>query len=194
MVQIESLDEGLIGHTFTLFSIPVGRGDAPGTSLDRVSQNVSLSNSGPPETRLPSESAEVLHLVAQVATAASDRDLRSSLRPVVEQLVRLAPRSSLVWWASGLTASDTVERYAAFRVGYHRGLDSLRANGWRGSGFVRWSHAGNVGFLRCLLGLQKAAALLGESDEEERCRLFLLQLDPTGVPAAEASGIDGLLN
>ncbi len=102
------------------------------------------------------------------------------------QAVRVAPRSSLVWWACGITTDNQVERYAAFRVGYHRGLDSLRANGWRGSGFVRWTHAGNLGFLRCLLGLQLAAGSIGEADEEERCRLFLLQLDPSGVPADEA--------
>lgn len=99
----------------------------------------------------------------------------------------MAPRSSLVWWACGVTSDDEVERYAAFRVGYHRGLDSLRANGWRGSGFVRWSHVGNLGFLRCLLGLQLAAGSIGEADEEERCRLFLLQLDPSGVPADETN-------
>jgi hypothetical protein len=31
--------------------------------------------------------------------------------------------------------------------------------------------------------LQNAAAAIGESDEAERCALFLLQLDPSGVPA-----------
>jgi hypothetical protein len=75
-----------------------------------------------------------------------------------------------------------LESYAAYRVGYHRGLDLLRANGWRGSGFVRWQHASNLGFLLCLLGLQLSAEKIGENDEAERCRLFLLQLDPSGVP------------
>jgi hypothetical protein len=28
------------------------------------------------------------------------------------------------------------------------------------------------------------AALIGETDEAERCIIFLLQLDPSGVPAA----------
>lgn len=119
----------------------------------------------------------MLHLVARVASG--DRGAR-------EHAVRLAPRSSLVWWASGIATTEAVDRYAAFRVGYHRGLDSLRANGWRGSGYVRWAHPGNLGFLRCLLGLQLAAGGLGEADEEERCRLFLLQLDPSGVPEDEA--------
>lgn len=92
-----------------------------------------------------------------------------------------------------MSAGSDVERYAAFRVGYHRGLDALRANGWRGSGFVRWSHPGNLGFLRCLLGLQMSAAAFGEADEDERCRLFLLQLDPGGVPSDEARSIAALL-
>lgn len=149
-----------------------------------MSSNISLSSSGPPETRLPSESPEVLHLIGQIV-ASGDRALRRTA-------VSLAPRSSLAWWACGVTAGDAVERYAAFRVGYHRGLDALRANGWRGSGFVRWAHAGNHGFLRCLLGLQMAAAELGEADEEERCRLFLLQLDPTGVPGDELKRLSAL--
>ncbi len=91
-----------------------------------------------------------------------------------------------MWWACGRGADTDVQRYAAFRVGYHRGLDALRANGWKGSGYVRWAHQGNLGFLRCLLGLQRTAGILGEVDEEERCRLFLLQLAPGGVPAEES--------
>lgn len=91
-----------------------------------------------------------------------------------------------------MSAGSDIDRYASFRVGYHRGLDALRANGWRGSGFVRWSHPGNLGFLRCLLGLQVSAAALGEIDEEDRCRLFLLQLDPSGVPAEETRSIENL--
>ena len=75
---------------------------------------------------------------------------------------------------------DEIERYAAYRVGYHRGLDALRANGWRGSGYVRWSEPTNRGFLRSLAGLGEVAAAIGETDEAERCAQFLLQLDPTG--------------
>jgi len=40
----------------------------------------------------------------------------------------------------------------------------------------------NRGFLRSLAGLQATAAAIGEQDEEERCRLFLHQLDPTWPP------------
>jgi hypothetical protein len=80
-------------------------------------------------------------------------------------------------------SSDPISRYAAYRVGYHRGLDALRASGWRGSGYVRWSDPTNVGFLRCLRGLGEVAATIGEDDEAERCRQFLDQLDPSGPPA-----------
>ncbi len=88
------------------------------------------------------------------------------------------PRHLAAWATLGDLARDDVEAYAAYRVGYHRGLDRLRQNGWRGSGFVRWRHETNRGFLRALHGLATAAAAIGEGDEEERCRLFLVQLDP----------------
>jgi hypothetical protein len=68
-------------------------------------------------------------------------------------------------------------------VGYHRGLDRLRRNGWRGSGEVRWTEAENRGFLRALAGLAREAAVIGETAEAERCELFLRQLDPTWPPA-----------
>ena len=77
---------------------------------------------------------------------------------------------------------DPVERYAYARVGYHRGLDTLRATGWRGSGYVRWRHESNRGFLRALEGLRAAAAEIGEVDEEERCAHFLRQCDPQWPP------------
>ena len=81
-----------------------------------------------------------------------------------------------------MLARDDTEAYACFRVGYHRGLDRLRANGWRGSGYVRWQFEENRGFLRALRGLGQTAALIGETDEAERCAHFLMQCDPTGVP------------
>ncbi|NNE12413.1 MAG: DUF3151 family protein, partial [Ilumatobacter sp.] len=84
--------------------------------------------------------------------------------------------------ALGDHGRDAIERYAAYRVGYHRGLDALRANGWRGSGYVRWAVASNHGFLRCLLGLHLMAAHIGEEDEADRTAQFLAQLDPSGVP------------
>ena len=75
-----------------------------------------------------------------------------------------------------------VQAYASFRIGYHRGLDALRRNGWSGTQLVRWTDESNRGFLRCLAGLQRMAGRIGESDEEARCGDFLRQLDPDWPP------------
>jgi Protein of unknown function (DUF3151) len=103
-------------------------------------------------------------------------------RDAVADVVRAFPEWSEAWAALGEVARDDIEAYAYFRVGYHRGLDALRRAGWRGSGFVRWAHPGNRGFLRCVDGLRAAAAAIGEAAEEERCALFLRQLDPAWPP------------
>ena len=50
-------------------------------------------------------------------------------------------------------AGDPVTAYAYARTGYHRGLDQLRRNGWKGHGPVPWSHEPNQGFLRSLNAL-----------------------------------------
>ena len=96
----------------------------------------------------------------------------------VAALVAAHPRSLFGWAALGARAEDHMARYAFFRVGYHRGLDALRASGWRGSGYVRGDRPSNLGFLHCLDGLRQAAAAIGEADEAERCAQFLAQLDP----------------
>ncbi len=100
-------------------------------------------------------------------------------RLAVSSVVADHPRCLLAWARLGELARDDVEAYAAFRVGYHRGLDRLRANGWRGTGYVRWSHPENQGFLRSLDGLRATATAIGETDEAERCAQFLQQLDPS---------------
>lgn len=138
---------------------------------------IHLTTSGPPETRLPLPPAEFRHALTQ----ALDR-LPAERIAAIADVVASHPRECAGWAALGDHTSDVITRYAYYRVGYHRGLDALRANGWRGSGYVRWEHDGNLGFLRCLLGLSRLAGAIGEADEEERCRLFLLQLDPRGVP------------
>ncbi len=88
----------------------------------------------------------------------------------------------LTAWAllgeDALAEQSTVQAYAYFRVGYHRGLDRIRRAGWRGAGRVPWSHEPNRGFLRALRGLSRTAGLLGEADEAARCREFFEQLAP----------------
>ncbi len=105
------------------------------------------------------------------------------------QVAASNPRSLDAWAALGDAGRDSVERYAAYRVGYHRGLDALRANGWRGSGYVRWAAPSNHGFLRCMLGLHLMAVAIDESDEADRCAQFLMQLDPSGIPKEVATSI-----
>jgi hypothetical protein len=138
-------------------------------------QPIHMSIQGPPRVVLPAEPAELRHALAEA--------VRANDRAAIAAAVGSAPRSLFAWRALGDVGRDAVERYAAYRVGYHRGLDALRANGWRGSGYVRWADESNHGFLGCLLGLGRMAAEIGEADEAERIELFLLQLDPSGVPA-----------
>lgn len=134
---------------------------------------VSLSPEGVPETVLAPEPADALDALAAARAQPDDRR-----RDAVAAVVARWPRFLDAWARLGELARDDVEAYACFRVGYHRGLDRLRQSGWRGSGYVRWSHETNRGFLRALEGLRAAAAAIGESDEEQRCREFLFQLEP----------------
>lgn len=140
---------------------------------------VQFMTSGPPETVLDPEPAEALAALAE-ALARPEADRRAAVSAAVADW----PRFLDGWARLGQLARDDMEAYSAFRVGYHRGLDRLRANGWRGSGFVRWRHEENRGFLRALSGLAEVAGRIGEADEQERCALFLAQLDPDWPPAA----------
>lgn len=136
-------------------------------------QPIHLS-SGLPSTILPDPDPDLLERLA----SALEQPLEER-RAAVAEVVASAPRLIEGWAALGDLGRDTIERYAAYRVGYHRGLDALRANGWRGSGYVRWAAPSNRGFLRALRGLGQMAAEIGETDEAERCATFLLQLDPS---------------
>ncbi len=132
---------------------------------------------GLPETVLPDPPADA-RAELDAALAAEEPDRRAAVAAVTGRW----PRFLAAWASLGDCARDDVEAYAYYRVGYHRGLDQLRQAGWRGSGYVRWSHPQNRGFLRALDGLRRAAGRLGEIDEEARCAEFLRQLDPTGQP------------
>ena len=134
---------------------------------------------GLPSTVLPAPSdADAERLANALALPTGER------RAAVADVVASSPRFLDAWAELGDLGRDTIERYAAYRVGYHRGLDALRANGWRGSGYVRWSEPTNQGFLRALRGLGVMASEIGESDEADRCQTFLLQLDPSGIPSS----------
>jgi Protein of unknown function (DUF3151) len=124
----------------------------------------------PPETRLPVDPA-----AADLAEGAK-----------AEAVVRSHPESSLAWAVlaeQALAGGRDVEGYAYARTGYHRGLDALRRNGWKGRGPIPWSHEPNRGFLRALAQLAVAAGRIGEAHEEERCWVFLRDSSPEAAEA-----------
>ncbi len=124
---------------------------------------------GPPPTHLPEDPA-----TEAVAAGQSPSDV-----------VRRYPASPLAWANLAQSAadahSDDVIVYAYSRVGYHRSLDLLRRNGWKGHGPVPWEHEPNRGFLTCLALLALSARAIGEDDEWERCSTFLRDSSPTAA-------------
>jgi len=128
---------------------------------------------GSPETVLDPLDPEVTSALASVARLPTQEQPRAAAGVAARW-----PSCLDAWALLAELADDPVERYAFARVGYHRGLDALRAAGWRGSGAVRWRHPSNRGFLRSLEALRASAAAIGEEDEATRCALFLRQLDP----------------
>jgi hypothetical protein len=125
-----------------------------------MSSSVNLLG-GPPETFLP----DVPEASALVAGGVAAVDVAARY-----------PAFSLAWAILAEQALDggrAVEAYAYARTGYHRGLDALRRNGWKGHGPIPWSHGPNQGFLRCLAALARAAEIIGETDEATRCWTFL---------------------
>ncbi|MDO5723479.1 MAG: DUF3151 domain-containing protein [Flaviflexus sp.] len=91
------------------------------------------------------------------------------------------PASPTAWAAVAETAwqaGDVLASYAYARVGYHRGLDALRAAGWRGRGPVPASHEPNRGFLSALVALRRAARAIGETAEVHRLTDFIAECDP----------------
>jgi hypothetical protein len=129
---------------------------------------------GPPPTLLP-ESPEAAAALGEASDPA--------------EVAAQFPTYSAAWGAlaeAALERGATIEAYAYARTGYHRGLDALRRNGWKGHGPIPWSHAPNQGFLRCLGALARAAGAIGETEEADRCSAFLRDSDPA---AADALGI-----
>jgi hypothetical protein len=133
--------------------------------------------SEPPATLLPAndEADKALAEAAQTGTADAYADVAARFPAYSGAWAALA--------ADALAAGRPVMAYAYARTGYHRGLDALRRNGWKGHGPVPWSHAPNRGFLRSLHSLSQAAAAIGESDEAARCAQFLRDSDPAAADA-----------
>jgi len=130
---------------------------------------------GPPPTHLPRDPAA--------------NDLAQGTDP--REVVRMHPASPLAWATlaeqalaeAGSGSGDEVTAYAYARVGYHRSLDLLRRNGWKGYGPVPWEHEPNRGFLRALAALATAADRIGETPEAERCAEFLRDSSGTAYDA-----------
>ncbi|WP_127784219.1 DUF3151 domain-containing protein [Rhodococcus sp. X156] len=112
-----------------------------------------------------------------------DPEAEAALREGTDPVAVAAehPAASIAWatLAEGaLEAGEPVTAYAFARTGYHRGLDQLRRNGWKGFGPVPYSHEPNRGFLRAVAALTKAATAIGETDEQARCLTLLNDCDP----------------
>lgn len=137
---------------------------------------------GVPETLLDPEPEEAVRGLEEVramqaAPGVADGEVKARLR----ELVATHP-TFLAGWAAladrALGRGDPIAAYAFARTGYHRGLDRIRRAGWRGQGPVPWHHEPNRGFLESVYFLMLAADAIGERDEAQRCRDFLLELDP----------------
>ena len=135
-------------------------------SMSDESEPIRMSVGGPTPFVLPAEPDDLM--------AAIDRS-RTDL-PALRSVVLASPTSLFAWAALGDAEPEQVHRYAAYRIGYHRGLDALRGNGWRGTGDVRWSEPTNRGFLRSLLGLHLMSRAIGDLAEADRTIQFLHQL------------------
>ena len=124
-------------------------------------------------------------LPADAAAEAASHEVSSAGADVDAVLKTVAARfpAHSGGWASlaerALAGGDPVAAYAYARTGYHRGLDQLRRNGWRGQGPVPWSHEPNQGFLRSVRALGEAAGAIGETEEAQRCGQLLRDCDPT---------------
>ncbi|MEV0866418.1 DUF3151 domain-containing protein [Brachybacterium paraconglomeratum] len=136
---------------------------------DRTDNLTSGNLLGIPETRLPDDFVDV---------------------QVAEELVEGEPREvvarhldSPLAWATlaedALSDGDEITAYACARTGYHRGLDALRRNGWRGQGPIPASHAPNRGVLRALALLGEVSRRLRDQPEADRITDFLREADPS---------------
>lgn len=135
-----------------------------------MTQNQSQNLLGePPATLLPENEAARAALDA----GASPREVAAA-----------HPDHALAWALlaeAALADGESVAAYAYARTGYHRSLDQLRRNGWKGHGPVPWEHEPNRGFLRSLHALGLAAAAIGEDDEAARCEQFLRDSSATAA-------------
>lgn len=110
---------------------------------------------------------------------AAEAELDAAENPAI--VAAAHPSASIAWAVLAENALDddqAITAYAYARTGYHRGLDQLRRNGWKGFGPVPFRHEPNQGFLRCVGALARAAQAIGEVPEYQRCLDLLDDCDP----------------
>lgn len=100
------------------------------------------------------------------------------------------PDSPLLWallaeqelnQQEGSEPSAYITAYAYARTGYHRSLDRLRGNGWKGWGPVPASHEANAPVLKAIAMLALTSKAIGDDAEYDRCRQMLSDADPASV-------------
>ncbi len=144
---------------------------------DRLNKGMQNLLPETPATLLPADAEADKAFADAAATGTTD---------AYKTVAAAYPTYSAAWGAlaaAALDADEPVTAYAYARTGYHRGLDALRRNGWKGHGPIPWAHVPNQGFLRCLYSLSQAAAEIGEADEAARCAQFLRDSDPAAADA-----------
>src|SRR3954451_5333788 len=115
--------------------ITVAGAHPPPVAPDRARLNGTMQNllPEPPATRLPANDEADKALADAQQTGTDDAYAAVAAR---------FPAYSGGWAAlaaNALAARQSVAAYAYARTGYHRGLDALRRNGWKGHGPIPWS-------------------------------------------------------
>jgi hypothetical protein len=133
-----------------------------------------------PSVLLPPEPDEAVEALKEAQIIGDDGS--PERRAALAAVVRSRPAFVGGWAhlaAAARALGQDVEAYAFARTGYHRALDRLRGNGWRGTGWVLWAHEPNRSALMAFHELLRAAETIGETSEVERMRTLLLDSDPS---------------
>ena len=133
-----------------------------------------------PSVLLPPEPDDAVEALAEALIIGEDGS--DERRAALAAVVRSRPAFVGGWARLAEVAraqGQDVEAYAFGRTGYHRALDRLRGNGWRGTGLVVWAHEPNRSALLAFYELFRAAERIGETPEVERLRKLLLDSDPS---------------
>lgn len=148
--------------------------------VDLSDQLVQSEPPAQPSVMLPPEPDEAVAALEEALRVGEDGtpERRAALAAVVRSWPAFVGGWARLAEAARVQGED-VEAYAFARTGYHRALDRLRGNGWRGMGWVLWAHEPNRSALLAFHELLLAAESIGETSEVERMRTLLLDSDPS---------------